>query len=312
MYPKFTLYIIFAISFCFSGLAENPFPPVLEDQIKIDGDASDWSGIDVFKEPFCGPKKDDKTIDVKSLHAAFTETHFIYKMVLDPSPQSFSNDKVSIMQVVYDADNNKSTGATSEQLIYKLKAAGFETRIELSISNKEISASLYSYENDFNKKIQEWKNGSENLGVKGNTVELKVPYDLIKFKPSSALTTLRMYFAEFSNSEGNLGYAPLNLTLDYSALKDLTAKSSSEAESSDKKGGFDIYHLMLITIWIVSILCSFAIAPKAGLTPGMAALNFIPFIGQLVFLFILAFGQWPLHKDYQKLEDRLREFDDVI
>ncbi len=305
---------VLTVLFTFSAIGENPFPPFAEDQIKIDGDDSDWSGIEAFKEPFCGPKKGNDTIDVKSLHAGFTKTHFIYKMVLDPSPAAFSaKGSTSIMQIVYDSDNDKSTGASKDSLIYKLKAEGFERRVEISINNKkEITASLYSKENGFNKKIKDWKNGSGNLSVKGDVLELKVPYDLLAFKPESGPTKLRMYFAEFANSEGKLGYAPLSLTLDYSALKTVVAKNSSGTKSSDEKSDFNIYHLMLITIWIVSILCGFAIAPKAGLTTGIAALNLIPFLGQLVFLFILAFGQWPLHKDYHKLEDRLREFDDVI
>ena len=310
---KFFIYTVLIFIFGFTSMAENPFPPFAEDKIKIDGDASDWSGVKAFKDPFCGPKKGNDTIDVKTLHAGFTKSHFIYKMVLNPSPSSFSaKDKTSIMQIVFDADNNKSTGASNSELIYKLKALGFDYRVELFINkNKEITATLFSKDNGFNKKIEDWKSGSENLSVKGDILELKVPYDLIKFKPSSGMTKLRMYFAEFANSEGNAGYAPLSLTLDYSALNSVTANSSG-SESADEKSGFEIFHLMLITIWIVSILCGFAIAPKAGLTAGVAAINFIPFVGQLVFLFILAFGQWPLHKDYQKLEDRLREFDDVI
>ena len=311
---KFLVYSVLAFIFGYTAMAENPFPPFAEDQIKIDGDASDWSGVKAFKDPFCGPKKGNDTIDVKSLHAGFTKTHFIYKMVLNPSPDSFSGKATtSIVQIVFDSDNNKSTGASNSELIYKLKALGFDYRVEVSINkDKEISATLFSKDNGFNKKIEDWKNGSENLSVKGDILELKVPYDLIKFKPSSGMTKLRMYFAEFANSEGNSGYAPLSLTLDYSALNSVKANNSSDSESSAVDGGFDIYHLIIITIWIVSILCGFSIAPKAGLTAGVAAINFIPFVGQLVFLFILAFGQWPLHKDYQKLEDRLREFDDVI
>ena len=294
-------------------MAENPFPSSSEDAIKIDGNDSDWSGIKAFKDPFCGTKQKD-TVDVKTLHAVFTKTHFIYKFVLDPEPSKFSaKNDLSILQVVYDVDNNKSTGATSKQLFYKHKATGFERRIEVVINkNKEVTAKVYSSDNNFGKVLKTWKSGSENFSVKGNVVEMKVPYELINFKPQSGLNKLRMYFAEFANSTGNSGYEPLSLTLDYSSLNKVESKEDSSSKSSDGGGGSKIYLLMLATIWLVSILCGFAIAPKAGLSNGVAAINFIPFIGQLAFLFILAFGQWPLHKDYQKLEDRLREFDDVI
>ena len=309
---NFILKTLLLFVFSFSAIAENPFPPLAEDAITIDGNDSDWSGVEAFKDPFGLGKKGD-SIDVKSLHAGFTQSHFVYKVVLDPDPGSFSpKETTSILQILYDPDANESTGSNSSQ-VYKIKPKGFHSRVELSINkNKEIIATLYSNDNDFNKKVKEWKNGSENLAVKGNIVELKVPYDIINFKPSSGLTPLRIYFAEFSNKDSKSGYVPLNLTLDYGSLKTAAVSKSSSSESGKKEGGFNIFHLMIITTWIVSILCGFAIAPKAGLSTGIAAVNLIPFLGQLIFFFILAFGQWPLHKDYQKLEDRLREFDDVI
>ena len=298
-----------------STFADSPPSAVAENQIKIDGDGGDWSSIDAFKSSFGGSKKGSDTVDVKSLHMAFTKTDFYFKAELDPSPDGFGgNGEVSIMQVIFDADVNDSTGNRSAK-IYKVIPKGFETRFELVIKNKKIIGRLYSHENDFKNKVKEWKAGSANLAVNGGTVEFKVPFDLVKFIPASGFTNLRLYLCEFANMAEQLGYNKISLKLDFGSIDKLKAVdpgSSNSDVDSKSEGGFSIASLTILALWIVSILCGFAIAPKAGFSNGIAAINFIPVVGQLIFLFILAFGQWPLHKDYQKIENRLREFDEEI
>jgi hypothetical protein len=124
---------------------------------------------------------------------------------------------------------------------------------------------------------------------------------------NEGLTKVRFLFAEFANSKKGDGYSKIVYALNFKA----TAKESAGVAEAGggEDSGFGIWHLMVLTIWIVSILCAFAIAPKAGLSTGLALINLVPFLGQLAFLFILAFNKWPLHADYHALEERIRELE---
>lgn len=307
----FILTVVFSV-FCFSAQADSPPEPLAPDRIKIDGDGGDWSGIDPFMSEFGLGKKEDGQIDVKNFHMGFSQDAFFFKAVLDPDPTSVSpSEDLSVLQLIFDSDSNEVTGNIGSK-IYKVVPKGFETRFELVLTkDKQLVGRMYSSDDSFNKLITEWKSGSENLGVSGSTVEFKIPYSMINFKSSQGAESIRILFAEFANMTSKEGYSKQIIKLDFGAIKKgKTVSSKNEAASSE--GGFSIFHLIFLTIWIVSILCGFAIAPKAGLSNGLAAVNLVPFLGQLIFLFVLAFGQWPLHKDYQKLEDRLREFDEEI
>ena len=307
----FILIAVFSI-FCLPALADSPPEPLAPDRIKIDGDAGDWAGINAFMGEFGLGKKEDGQIDVKSLHMGFSQDAFFFKAVLDPSPSSVSpNEDLSILQLIFDSDSNDVTGNMGSK-VYKVVPKGFETRFELVLTkNKELVGRMYSSDDSFNKLITEWKTGSDNLGASGSTIEFKVPYSMINFKSSQGAESIRILFAEFANMTSKEGYSKQVIKLDFGAIKQGKAVAT-KSDATSSEGGFSIFHLIVLTIWIVSILCGFAIAPKAGLSTGLAAVNLVPFLGQLIFLFVLAFGEWPLHKDYQKLEDRLREFDEEI
>lgn len=307
----FIFFVILSISLGSAVFADSPPSPLAPGQIKIDGDGSDWSEISPFMNEFGVSSNSKDAIDAKNFHIGFTKNDLYFKVVLNPSPSGFAvKDDISILQIMFDSDMNDSTG-NRDSKVYKVIPKGFETRFELSLNkNKEVIGRLYSKDGNFNEIIKEWKSGSENLGVKDNSVEIKIPYNLIKFTPAQKDVRIRMLFAEFANMTDKGGYSKQSLKLDFAALN--TIPKVTSGGDSTSKSGFSIWHLIVLTLWIVSILCSFAIAPKAGLSPGLAAINLIPFLGQLAFLFILAFGQWPMHKDYQKLEDRLREFNEDI
>ncbi|MCM8528084.1 MAG: hypothetical protein NE327_16295 [Lentisphaeraceae bacterium] len=303
--------IIFMFAAVLSISADSPPSPLAQDQIKIDGDSSDWNSISPFMDEIGISSSSSDFVDAKSFHMGFSKSEFLFKVILSPSPGSFdAKEELSIMQIMFDADMNDSTG-NRDSKVYKVIPKGFETRFELFITpSKNIIGRLYSHEDNFGRVLKEWNSGSEFLASANGNVEIKIPYSLINFSPGANQAGIRMLFAEHANMTDKGGYSKQSLKLDFAVLNTIPAAQPEKA--AEGKSRFTIWHLIVITIWVVSILCSFAIAPKAGLSSGLAAINFIPFLGQIAFLFILAFGQWPMHKDYQKLEDRLREFNEDI
>ncbi|MCM8541135.1 MAG: hypothetical protein NE328_12740 [Lentisphaeraceae bacterium] len=304
--------LVFLIIICTQqAFADSPPSPFADGVIKIDGDGSDWSSAAPFMNEFGINSSSNEAIDAKSFHMGFSKSNFYFKVILSPSPDSFSaNEELSILQIMFDADMNDSTG-NRDSKVYKVIPKGFETRFELFVTqSKEVIGRLYSSDDNFNRVLKEWKSGSENLASKNGTVEIKIPFSLINFTPGANQGGIRMLFAEYANMADKGGYSKQSLTLAFSVLDKLAPVVAEKGATGES--GFTIWKLIVLALWVVSILCAFAIAPKAGLSPGLAALNFIPFLGQIAFLFILAFGQWPMHKDYQKLEDRLREFDEEV
>ena len=314
MFMKKILLCLIIISSCVinGAFADSPPSPLAPGQITVDGDSSDWSDISPFMNEFGVSSSAKDSIDAKSFHMGFTKSDFYFNVVLSPSPTSFSaKEDLSIMQLMFDADTNDSTG-NREAKVYKVIPKGFETRFELILTkNNQLVGKLFSKDDEFKKVIKEWKAGSANLAASGDNVEIRIPYNLINFKPGQKDATIRILFAEYANMADKGGYSKQSLKLDFAILENLSAVSS-ESGAATGGSGFSIWHLIVLTLWVVSILCGFAIAPKAGLSMGLAAINIIPFLGQLAFLFILAFGQWPMHKDYQKLEDRLREYNEDV
>ena len=312
MLVKKFIILIFIVLSTMLASADSPPSPFAEGQIKIDGDSSDWNSASPFMNEFGISSSSSDAIDAKSFHMGFSKSNFYFKVILSPSPDSFdAKEELSIMQIMFDADMNDSTG-NRDHKVYKVIPKGFETRFELFITpQKDIIGRLYSEEDGFMREIKEWKSGSEYLASKNGNVEIKIPYSLINFSPGAKQAGIRMLFAEYANMTDKGGYSKQSIKLDFAVLNTIPAVSAEKGKV-ESEGGFTIWKLIVLALWIVSILCSFAIAPKAGLSTGLAAINFIPFLGQIAFLFILAFGQWPMHKDYQKLEDRLREYNEEV
>ena len=57
---------------------------------------------------------------------------------------------------------------------------------------------------------------------------------------------------------------------------------------------FVVYAIVIIAIIVFMIWLYWRIFVKAGFNGALALLNFVPGIGQLICLIILAFGRWPI------------------
>jgi hypothetical protein len=291
--------------------------PVLtaDSKIKIDGLPSDWTSSQMITKSFGKSKGKDGFVDVSLFHLTYTPSKFIFKAFVSPSVERYSpaGDEESILHISFDLDVDSKTGSSADFKYLILNPgsyAGYEYRYDLLKANGGIVGRLYSHKDDFKKPIKEWKNGDALLNGKKNNIEFALPYDLIDFAPDGK-KKVKLRFVEIGNAQeikdGTGAFSGKVLTLDFTkAVKEVEEVKEGEASES----GFSIWHLILLTLWVVSILCSFAIAPKAGLSSGLAAINLLPFIGQVIFLFILAFGEWPLHKDFNKLENRIRDYEE--
>ena len=197
-----------------------------------------------------------------------------------------------IFAFAFDSDHNKKTGSKGYALFNKLKITGFNHRLNVRMTNTELKAVLYSEHNNFGQYV----GLIEEISLKGDKLELAIPFDEIGIS-SDDIQNIRLLFAEYANHKEKGGYSYKIFHVDLSSKLLIP---------------IDIWQLMLITFWVLSILCAFAIAPKAGLSNKTASLNFIPFIGQVAFLFILAFKPWPIHKDYHFLEREVKDLEKCL
>ena len=300
--------------FCTSIVSAQSIAPTLieEGKIKLDGDAGDWFQNKAILSEFGKAGKKPGKVTVSLFHMAYTKSQFVFKAFLSPQIEKFKSDAdQSILHINFDLDSNPDTGISGEGYLTLKPSSykGYEYRYDLLKVRGKLVGRLYSSKDKFSKPIKEWQNGDKLLRGKKSNAEFAVPYNLMGFK-ASGKKKIKILFTEVSNAEtredGTAGFNPKAFSLDYGKV--LASSSSDRGDATGE--GLYLMYLILITLWIVSILCSFAIVPKAGLSTGLAAINFVPFIGQIVFLFILAFTEWPLHKDYQNLEDRISDYEE--
>ena len=283
---------------------------VEEGSIKIDGSFSDWSGVKSIFPDFGGKPSSSDFVDAKVTKMAYSKTHLYFSIDTNKQLESWKpKSDTSAFQIYFDVDAEQATGSGKLKAYDMATIMGYEYRIEVKVlKNKKVDARLYSKMDSFNKKVAKWVPG-DSFKTEGSSMEFKIPLDILNVS-ASGIKKVRFLFAEFANSKSKDGYSKIVYALDFSkAAAPAEAASGESSEGSEGSGGSAIWLLMVITIWIVSMLCAFAIVPKAGLSTGMALINIIPFFGQLAFLFILAFNQWPLHKDYNALENRLKELE---
>lgn len=301
------LIVVFITIFTTNTYGQGQPKYVEEGTISIDGSSSDWSGVTGILSDFGAKSPSSDFVDVKATKMAYSKSHFYFSIDTNVQLGSWKpKQNTSAFQIYFDVDAEQATGNTKMKAYDIAAIMGYEYRIEVSVlKSNSVQAKLYTKMNNFNKEESSWK-ASENFKTSGSTMEFKIPLDLLKIT-ASGKKRVRFLFAEYANSKSAEGYKKVVYPLDFSAANKPAVEK--EAASSESSGGFGIWHLMVITIWIVAMLCSFAIAPKAGLSTGVALVNIIPFFGQLAFLFILAFNKWPLHKDYESLENKIRELE---
>lgn len=60
-------------------------------------------------------------------------------------------------------------------------------------------------------------------------------------------------------------------------------------------GTFSVWHMMFtaLPMALILIIPAWVVATKTGRHGAISLLHFIPFLGGIVYLAILAFGQWP-------------------
>lgn len=278
---------------------------VPEGIIKIDGDVSDWSETKTLFSDLGSKSPSGDFVDVKQSKVAFNKTDLLFYfktnvLLGDWKPK----EDISILQIYFDVDADQNTGSGKGKA-YKADIMGYEFRIEIKVATSgRVSADLYSKSDGFNSTVASWKSTSE-FAAKGSSMEFKIPVETLNI-PNSGIVKVRFLFAEFANSTTRAGYPIIIYPLNFN---EANKAQNSTASGESSGGGFGIASLMVLTIWIISILCGFAIVPKAGLGTGVALINIVPFIGQIAFLFILAFNKWPLHNDYNKLEKKIADLE---
>ena len=290
------LVVVFIAIFTTNTYGEVQPKYVDEGTISIDGSFSDWSGVTNIFSDFGSESPSGNFVDVKATKLAYSKTHLYFSINTNVQLGRWKpKQDTSAFQIYFDVDAEQETGSPAIRAYGAALIKGYEYRIEVSVleSNK-VQAKLYSQMNDFDKEVASWT-ASENFKTKASLMEFQIPLNLLDITPSG-VKRVRFLFAEFANSKSEKGYDKVVRSLDFRSV-------------TESSGGFGIWHLMVITIWIVAMLCSFAIVPKVGLSTGVALINILPFIGQLAFLFILAFNKWPLHKDYELLEKRVKELE---
>ena len=99
---------------------------------------------------------------------------------------------------------------------------------------------------------------------------------------------------------------PLKITESAISTAETKIDADIKDTGSSKSQSLTLSQLCLIFIWIETFICSIAIAPKSGLGKSVIFLAAIPFFGTIIFFFILAFSQWPLHHDLSRLKAKLK------
>lgn len=279
-----------------------------EGTIKIDGSSSDWSGVTNIFSDFGGKSPSGDFVDVKVTKLAYNKSSLYFSIDTNKQLNSWTpKSDISVFQIYFDVDAEQATGSSKLKAYDVATIMGYEFRLEVIIQKRgKAQARLYSKMDGFKKKVARWV-PENSFKCSGSNMEFQIPLDILNI-PASGIRKVRFLFAEFANSKTAAGYSKIVYTLDFNKAAEAVTAATEES-SGGSSGGFGIWQLMVITIWIVCMLCAFAIVPKAGLSTGMALVNIIPFFGQLAFLFILAFNQWPLHKDYNALENRLKKLE---
>ena len=78
----------------------------------------------------------------------------------------------------------------------------------------------------------------------------------------------------------------------------LQPRDAEAAAAAGMIAGFAcVYIVILVMVTAFFIFCLWRIFTKAGYSGPMALLALIPGLGPLICLCILAFGNWPIHKD---------------
>ncbi|NQZ59928.1 MAG: hypothetical protein HRT88_20945, partial [Lentisphaeraceae bacterium] len=267
-------------------------PMVDKTSITIDGSDDDWQNITPIFEDFGAKSNSTKpnVIDVQKFSMAHDKNKLYIFATLNKVP--IKDQPSLIFALAFDSDHNKKTGSKAYPLFNKAKITGFNHRLAVRMTNTEIKAELYSEYNNFG----QYAGLIEDISLKGDKLEIAIPLDEIGIN-SDDIQKIRILFAEYANHTIKDGYSHKSFEVDLSTKLIVP---------------IDIWQLMLITVWVLTILCAFTIAPKAGLSNKVAALNFIPFIGQVAFLFILAFKPWPIHKDYHFLEREVKDLEKCL
>ena len=65
---------------------------------------------------------------------------------------------------------------------------------------------------------------------------------------------------------------------------------------------FAVYAIIILAILAVTLLVFCKIFSKAGYHWAMGLLVLVPLFGQIIVLLVLAFGQWPIHRELQALK----------
>jgi len=302
-------FLVLSVFFTQSILAQGAPKLVKDGAISIDGDTSDWSGVDKLKDVLTAGAAAD-FVDVKTAKLAYDTQNFYFLFDFNKEIGKWKpKNDLDVFQIYFDVDANQNTGS-SKLKAYEAKIMGYEYRLEYKIQKSgKPTIKLFSKASSFNKEIANLSDKADVYSADGKAIEFKLSLEELNV-PNEGQTKVRFLFAEFANSKKSEGYMKVTYALNFKSKAEETKSSGADTEGSSEPSGFGIFHLMVITIWIVSMLCAFAIAPKAGLSSGLAMINIIPFFGQLAFLFILAFNKWPLHDDYNALEERLKEFEE--
>jgi glycopeptide antibiotics resistance protein len=75
-------------------------------------------------------------------------------------------------------------------------------------------------------------------------------------------------------------------------------RDADAAAAAGMLAGFAcVYIVVLVAITAFFIFCLWRIFTKAGYSGAMAFISLIPGLGPLICLCILAFGNWPIHRD---------------
>jgi len=309
---SFSFFILTLLAFSTSLLAQSP-QQFADGKLKVDGKKTDWGSTKALYDDLGAGVIDKKLIDVQKLYMGYDSENLYIYTTFSEDPTSKSN--VQIFSMSFDSDATGSTGNSEKYNVYeKAPISGFNHRVDIAVANSKLEVKLFSSASNLGKFL----NNVSTFTLSGNVLEMSIPLvdlDIDAEKDSK----VRIFFAEFANSTAKSGYSKKSFSfskkMSVEEAAEADAKEAATTDSAKSNGsstGFYILLLMLGTVWGVSILCAFAIAPKAGLSSGTAAISLIPFAGTIIFLFILAFGKWPLHKDYSKLEAQNRELESYV
>jgi uncharacterized membrane protein YhaH (DUF805 family) len=77
---------------------------------------------------------------------------------------------------------------------------------------------------------------------------------------------------------------------------------SSAAAAGFIAGAMLVYGVVLVALVAFTIWIYWRIFAKAGFNGALALLNFVPGVGQLICMIILAFGRWPIEDQLAALQ----------